>query len=138
MNFNKKHSAFRKGMKPSTFSIKKWEILDKGWDCNSTLNVSYWFNPFNKVVNLVARNKDADKYKPIGKDNKKLESSSHTHNPHAKKLYALAFSYKWVHDKDEVYFAFSIPYSYSQMNRFLDETICNSNTVRNKEIIFVK
>lgn len=95
MNFNKKHSAFQKGMSPCVFSTKNWDVTGKGWDITETYNVDYCYNPFNKAMNTVDKKKYENKYAPLGKDGKKLKKTTEdTHNARAKKLYALAFSYK--------------------------------------------
>ncbi len=36
-------------------------------------------------------------------------------------LYTLRFSYTFEYDKDTVYFAYSYPYSYSQLTEFLNK-----------------
>ena len=69
------------------------------------------------------------------KRNKKSQSIQ---NADAKKLYALAFNYKCKYPEDEVYFSFSIPYSYTQCQVFLEEIVEKNPIVKNHEIVYVR
>lgn len=109
-------------MSPCVFSTSYYKAENKGWDYTETFNVDYWQNPFNQTINNSLKDKYADKYWPVGKNGKKLKSTHDaSHNPRAKKLYALTFSYKWRYNEDTVFFSFATPYSYSQLNQFLDK-----------------
>lgn len=138
MNFNKKHSAFQKGMNPWVFSLKTWENLNRGWDVTDTFNVDYCWNPFNKAVNITMKNNFERKITKLNKGENKSKTNKSTQNSNAKKLYALAFDYKWKYEEDEVYFAFSIPYSYSQCLTFIENVVEKMPLVCNKEIIYMK
>ena len=65
--------------------------------------------------------------------NKLKSNSDASHNPRAKKLYALTFSYKWRSNNDIVYFAFSVPYSYNQLNSFLDQLMIEAEKLYSKK-----
>ncbi len=105
MNFNKKHSAFQKGMKPCIFSKRNWNSTGRGWDTTETSNVDYCSNPFNRFISATIKKKHEEKFHSsvIGKAKKKSKSIQ---NSNAKKLYALAFNYKAKYSEDEVYIAF--------------------------------
>lgn len=108
-------------MCPSVFSSMHWKTANKGWNSAEVFNVNYCSNPFNQTVNNTLKDKYLDKFWPVGKNGKKLKSSNEgSHNPRAKKLFALTFSYRWKYNDDDVFFAFSIPYSYHQLNKFID------------------
>lgn len=47
-------------------------------------------------------------------------------NKIAKSLYSLRFSYTFEHANDIVYFAYSYPYTFSQLTEFLDKLEANS------------
>lgn len=75
-------------------------------------------------MNSAVKDKFPDQLCPVGKNGKKLKSTNEgSHNPRAKKLFALTFSYRCKYDNDDVFFAFSVPYSYHQLNKFIDEVM---------------
>lgn len=119
-------------MNPCVFSLKTWESIYKGWDITEIYNVEYCYNPFNNAMNTVIKNKYEEKLAAINKNNPSKKSKAEgTHNSKAKRLYALAFTYKCKFSEDDVYFAFSIPYSYTQAKTLLTEVIEKTPTVKN-------
>jgi hypothetical protein len=123
-------------MNPSVFSLKRYETTHKGWDVTETFDVDYWSSSFNKTMNATVKNKYKNYYGSKEEESKEnCEGDDHL-NIKAKWLYSLAFSYEWKFVEDEVYFAFSIPYSYSQVEYFLTEVIEKSEAVKSKEISY--
>jgi hypothetical protein len=118
-------------MSPCVFSLKTWETIYKGWDIAEIFNVEYCYNPFNNAINASMKKKYDDKIASINKDVKKKASSEVFHNAKAKKLYALGFTYKCKFAEDDVYFAFSVPYSYNQAITFVSEVIEKAPVVKN-------
>ncbi|CAI2371044.1 unnamed protein product [Moneuplotes crassus] len=53
-----------------------------------------------------------------------------------KKLYGLKFSYTSKFTDDEVYFAFSVPYSYSQLQHFLQNVVEESPLIKSNKISY--
>lgn len=85
INLMKEYSLFNKGMKISVYSEKKAETDNKGW-FKGGLNIEYYRNSLFKYV----------------REQKRFLSS-------------LCFSYKFEYDNDTVYFANTIPYTYTDL-----------------------
>lgn len=94
VNFNKKHSAFRKGMKPTVFSSKRYTATKEGWDSTEVREVDYFLSPFNKTMNSVTTNKYKEFYGSDEGAESKPEIGDGNLNVKAKKLYCLAFTYE--------------------------------------------
>ncbi|CAI2366514.1 unnamed protein product [Moneuplotes crassus] len=134
MNLSKKHSAFQKGMNPCVFSTKTWNVHGVGWDITETYNVNYCSNPFNSVIQSTIKKKYDAKFQNEDSREKSKKKHKSMLNPYSKKLYALRFSYKPKFGEDEVFIAFSIPYSYSQCQYFLKEVVEKMPEIKSKKI----
>lgn len=99
LNYSKEDSLFNFGMKLSIYSDKRAQEESIGWH-KECHNIKYFQNCIRK---------DPD----------------NIFSPH---YYTLSFSYTFEYDQDEVFFAYSVPYSYSDLRNDLDE-IC-SNELR--------
>lgn len=91
INLMKKYSLYRKGMKILVYSEKKAEEEKIGWH-RSGENIQYYRNSLYKFVN----------------DKKRMLSS-------------LCFNYQFEYDNDTVYFANTLPYTYTDVMRELNE-----------------
>lgn len=91
INLMKTYSLFNYGMKISIYSEKKSALENKGW-FKGGLNIDYYRNGLFKYV----------------KEQKRFLSS-------------LSFSYEFQYDKDIVYFANTVPYSYTDLFKELNE-----------------
>ena len=89
VNFTKGNSLFYYGMKPSFWSLKSYEKSGRGW-FQGGFNVDYDISPYHVEINKM--------------------------NPHKpKSYYVMSFDFKFDYDMDEVYVAYTIPYTYTQM-----------------------
>lgn len=91
INLMKEYSLFNKGMKLSIYSEKKTEIEKKGWHKGGT-NIDYYRNSLFKYV----------------KEQKRMLSS-------------LSFSYEFEYNNDTVYFANTVPYTYTDLFKELND-----------------
>ncbi|CAG9319713.1 unnamed protein product [Blepharisma stoltei] len=90
-NMLKDDKLYNSGMKPAVLSTKSAKENGSGWqrDC---LNISYTENVDSKnSLAFYAR----------------------------RKYYTLSFTYRWKYENDLVYFAYSIPYTYSELSQHL-------------------
>ncbi|KAL4472948.1 hypothetical protein ABPG72_020642 [Tetrahymena utriculariae] len=97
-NFYKKDSLFQKGMKISVFSKKKLEYTGIGWH-KSGFNIKYSLSTIQKGISYFSTNQNG------------------------KISYLLQFKYDFEYDEDETYFAYSIPYTYSQLQKYLNSIL---------------
>ena len=89
VNFTKGNSLFYYGMKPSLWSLRAFQRNGRGW-YHGGFNVEYDISPYHSEINKM--------------------------NPHKpKSYYAMSFTYKFDYDDDEVFVAYTIPYTYTQM-----------------------
>lgn len=93
MNFTKIDSLFNYGMKVSIYSQKQAESQTNplGWHKGGD-RISYYANGIRKDVYY-----------------------------NGKSYYSLSFDYKFMHDNDVVYFAYSFPYTYQDVQHDLLE-----------------
>lgn len=80
-------------MKPSFWSSKRNRNLEEnegGWDQECCENVSYDHSPYADEINKL-------------------------NHPKARAFYQLSFEYKFTFPSDEVYVAYTVPYTYTQM-----------------------
>ncbi|GKT35058.1 Cytosolic carboxypeptidase 2, partial [Aduncisulcus paluster] len=101
VNLTKKDSLYNKGMKPLTFSRKAHKNTGIGWHRCGT-NVLYYQNEVKRGTNPLTGSKG---------------SSSSKH------LSTLSFNYKGEYDDDTVFFAHCFPYSYSDLQEFLQKIV---------------
>ena len=97
MNFGKPDSLFNYGMKVSIYSDKASEQRGIGWhkDC---CNIKYF-------ANGIRRGEEPTPFSP--------------------QFYSLTFTYTFAYDQDNVYFAYSVPYTYSDLRNDLQEIESN-------------
>jgi hypothetical protein len=91
INLLKPKSLYCDGAKIVTYSEKKAELENIGWH-RSCENITYYKNSLYKFINDKRRN-----------------------------LYTLSFTYEVTHDDDYVYFANTIPYTYTELMSQLNE-----------------
>ena len=90
MNYSKPDSLFNYGMKVSVYSEKKAEEKAVGWHKDGQ-DIKYFQNGIRKDINW-----------------------------YSKCYYTLTFTYTFEYDLDVVYFAYSTPYSYTDLRNDLD------------------
>lgn len=89
VNFTKGNSLFYYGMKPSIWSLNANKKNQVGW-IQGGQNVDYDISPYHEEINKM--------------------------NPHKpKSYYCMSFDYKFETGNDDVYFSYTVPYSYSQL-----------------------
>jgi hypothetical protein len=87
VNFTKGNSLFYYGMKPSLWSLKNYNKNRQGW-FHGGFNIDYDISPYHVEINKM--------------------------NPHKpKSYYVMSFDYKFDFELDEVYVAYTIPYTYT-------------------------
>jgi len=91
INLMKEYSLFNKGMKVSIYSEKKAELEKKGWHKGGT-DIEYYRNSLFKYV----------------REQKRFLSS-------------LSFSYEFEYENDTVYFANTVPYTYTDVFKELND-----------------
>ena len=89
MNYSKPDSLFNYGMKVSVYSEKKAEKKGVGW-YKDCEDIRYYQNNIRKDVTY-----------------------------YSKSYYSLTFCYNFEYDSDTVYFAYSVPYTYSDLRNDL-------------------
>jgi hypothetical protein len=92
INYAKPDSLFNYGMLVSVYSERKAKEEQVGWH-KDCHNIKYFSNGVRKQPD--------NQYSPT--------------------YYSLTFSYKFSHDQDTVYFAYSTPYSYTDLRNDLNE-----------------
>ena len=85
LNYSKKDSMFNFGQKIAVYSKKRAESEKKGWTRECN-NITYFQNGIRKDVTY-----------------------------YSKQYYSLTFTYTFPYDNDSVFFAYSVPYSYSDL-----------------------
>lgn len=89
VNFTKGNSLFYYGMKPSFWSRKSHMANGQSW-FQGGFNVDYDVSPYHGEINKM--------------------------NPHKpKSYYVMSFDYKFDYGDDEVYVAYTVPYTYTQL-----------------------
>ena len=85
LNYSKPDSLFNYGMKVSVYSDKKSEKKSVGWHKDCD-DIRYFLNGIRKDVTY-----------------------------YSKSYYTLTFTYNFEYDDDLVYFAYSVPYTYTDL-----------------------
>jgi cytosolic carboxypeptidase protein 2/3 len=101
LNYTKPDSMFNYGMKVSVHSEKRASQEKVGWTRECT-NIMYFQNGIRKDVTYYSR-----------------------------QYYSLTFTYKFEHDADSVCFAYSVPYSYTDLRNDLAEIECDEQRSAN-------
>ena len=101
-------------MKPVVLSTKENAQNKFGWQRDG-FNISYFKNNISKVIYIYLY-----LYENIFKEGCGLGTASY---------YTLSFTYKFIHDQDTVYFAQCYPYTYSDLNNYLNK-ICLDNSMK--------
>ena len=96
INYAKPDSLFNYGMRVSVYSERRAREEEVGWHKDGT-NIKYFANGIRKQ----------------------------SENPFSPQYYSLTFTYKFPHDQDTVYFAYSVPYTYSDLRNDLAEIETN-------------
>jgi len=87
VNFTKGNSLFYYGMKPSIWSLKTHQKNGTGW-YHSGFNIEYEVSLYHSEINKMNPNKP-------------------------KSYYMMSFDFKFDYELDEVYVAYTIPYTYT-------------------------
>lgn len=87
VNFTKGNSLFYFGMKPSFWSNKEWQASGRGW-FQAGENVEYEISPYHSEINKLNQHKQ-------------------------RSYYQMSFEYTFEHPGDEVYVAYTVPYTYT-------------------------
>jgi len=96
----KQSSLFNEGMKPTVYSVKKKEDKNIGWIKDGN-NISYYQNSISKEAC----------------------SGLFLH------YFTLTFTYRFDYNDDTVFFSYTYPYTYSDLNDYLDNLM--SDQVKN-------
>ena len=91
VNMRKKDVHYLNGMQPAVYSTRLYQEKGISWHRDG-LSISYKENAANKSTNFVGRGK----------------------------YYTLSFSYQYRYENDQVYFAYSVPYTYTDLVSYLD------------------
>ncbi|KAL4494540.1 hypothetical protein ABPG72_004442 [Tetrahymena utriculariae] len=115
LNFCKSDSLFNQGMKVLVYSKIQAIYHNKGWH-RSCENINYYKNNFIRKQNC----------QPPASTNQNFtetKSQSFQNNSFQKQqnYYSLSFTYLFENNEDEVYFAYNYPYTYSELQEYLDE-----------------
>jgi hypothetical protein len=108
LNLTKSESLFKKGMQPYIFSKKLFEHQGIGWHRAGT-NITY------------EQNKRTLRSTPKVMDIKFTEGAkaNEVQANYYQQLYTLSFEYQYSYDYDVVYFAHSMPYTYTDLQNYL-------------------
>lgn len=102
VNFTKGNSLFYYGMKPCIWSVKNNLKNGQGW-YHGGFNVDYDISPYHTEINKM--------------------------NPHKpKSYYCMSFDFKFDYEADEVYVAYTLPYSYTQLQSHISQIKAISET----------
>ncbi|KRX02569.1 hypothetical protein PPERSA_11909 [Pseudocohnilembus persalinus] len=104
LNFRKKKSLYQQGMKISVFSLNSQKNNKISWFRGGE-NIYYF-------KNIIQRPK---------KQNLRINNSFNNLSNHF--YYTLSFQYDFKTENDETYFAFSQPYTYSELQQYLQMNI---------------
>ncbi|KAL4445456.1 hypothetical protein ABPG74_004530 [Tetrahymena malaccensis] len=91
LNYQKPYSLFNQGMKILVYSKKKREKQNLGWH-RSCSNINYYKNEYKRQTQNI----------PIST------------------YYTLEFTYDFTEEQDEIFFAYNYPYSYSDLQNYLE------------------
>jgi len=99
LNYYKGASLFQKGMKVLVYSMKEQQNTRRGWHRDGT-DIHYFRNGTVEEVG----------------------------GGRTKQYYTLSFNYTFQYEDDEVFFAYNYPYTYTELNNYLDrlELQCRS------------
>lgn len=109
-NYQKPDSLFNSGMRPLFYSTKSGE----GWK-HCGLNVRYF--PCNQKIKI---DDNIVEYIDGINNNKQSYNSS-------REYYCLAFSHLFTIDDDVCYFAYSLPYTYTDLQNYINTLFMNEN-----------
>ena len=124
LNFTKSDSLYQQGMRIAVFSIKK-SILAK--DGKLSAIFSDWHNAGDNI------NYDVSKLYSENASKSKLLYYRLIAGSQTKVFYSLSFEYTFEYANDLTYFAYSIPYKYSDLLNLLSEL--KNNCKDNSEIL---
>jgi hypothetical protein len=141
-NFAKVDSLFNEGMRPLTLSCRS----KRGWVRTGT-NIEYYYSPSSNNPNVAVnasvaaavgsgqqQNQSKEGYfadQPPPKSSKQSQKQSKPGS------YVLTFDHTFEHSEDLVYFAYCLPYTYTDLQRYLSKMEDNpksSSVVRRTEL----
>jgi len=96
LNYSKPDSLFNYGMKVSVYSEKKAQEKQEGWHKDGN-EISYYQNGIRKDITY-----------------------------YSKSYFSLTFTYEFAYDNDIVYFAYSFPYTYSDLRNDIATIECDA------------
>lgn len=92
LNMRKKDTLYQSGMLPAVYSKKSYHETGIKWQ-REAYNIQYTENSIASGSGFIGR----------------------------QKYYTLSFTYQYKYENDEVYFAYSIPYTYSDLTNYLEK-----------------
>jgi hypothetical protein len=92
INMRKKDTLYMSGMQPAVYSKKVFRETGVKWHRDG-YNIQYCENSAGTVGSFIGR----------------------------QKYYTLTFTYQYKHENDEVFFAYSVPYTYSDLSTYLEQ-----------------
>lgn len=100
VNMRKKDMLYLSGMQPSVYSVKSFKEFGTRWHREGT-NITYTENSPTSTANFVGR----------------------------QKYYTLSFNYSFKFENDEVFFAYSVPYTYTDLTQYLENVRHNCSDI---------
>ncbi|KAL4475889.1 hypothetical protein ABPG73_002090 [Tetrahymena malaccensis] len=129
LNFCKSDSLFNQGMKVLVYSKIQAISHNKGWH-RSCENISYYKNNFIRKQNCsppTATTTNFTETKGQSFQNKNFQKQQN--------YYSLSFTYLFENTEDEVYFAYNYPYTYSELQEYLDEQESIKSDILNRRLL---
>lgn len=115
MNFTKPKTMYKAGMKVCVLSNKRGDYWEKEGDDIKYFKTAYRRKAWKKPTNLQQQESDSDD----------LEEFEIDAGNSRRKYYGLEFSYTFQFDGDTVYFAYSLPYTYTQILKSIHTSEAN-------------
>ena len=129
MNFTKCNSLYQQGMRVAVYSTKKASLAKKG---GLPSVYTKWHRGCDNISYNVSR---------LSSDNKsKILYYRLMAGSYKKVFYALTFEYTFEYSDDRVYFAYSVPYTYSDLLKLLGEVreCCKNGNIFFKEEVLCR
>ncbi|EAS03740.2 zinc carboxypeptidase family protein (macronuclear) [Tetrahymena thermophila SB210] len=129
LNFCKSDSLFNQGMKVLVYSKIQAISQNKGWH-RSGENISYYKNNFIRKQNCQPPTSTTTYFAET-----KGQSFQNKNFQKQQNYYSLSFTYLFENTEDEVYFAYNYPYTYSELQEYLDEQESIKSDILNRRVL---